>query len=84
VTHVAVLTCVPSLGKSCKVRIVGLPSIDRLYPHLDPDTPLVPEGSAEIPLRWGGVLVGVGGMAAALGGGVLAIRRLRRKFRGKD
>jgi hypothetical protein len=63
---------------------VSTPTIDRLYPHLDPDTPLVPEGSAEIPLRWGGVLVGVGVLAAASGGGVVAIRRLRRKFRGQD
>jgi hypothetical protein len=54
---------------------VPTPTIDRLYPHLDPDTPLVPEGSAEIPLKWGGVLVGAGVLAAAVAGGVLMVRK---------
>jgi hypothetical protein len=58
---------------------VPTPTIDRLYPHLDPDTPLVPEGSAEIPLKWGGVLVGAGVLAAVLVRGVLLVRRLCRK-----
>jgi ketopantoate reductase len=35
---------------------VPTPAIDQLYPHLDPETPLVPEGSKEIPLRWGGLV----------------------------
>jgi 2-dehydropantoate 2-reductase len=54
---------------------VPTPTIDRLYPHLDPDTPLVPEGRAEIPLEWGGVLVGAGVLAAAVAGGVLMVRK---------
>jgi 2-dehydropantoate 2-reductase len=54
---------------------VPTPTIDRLYPHLDPDTPLVPEGSAEMPLNWGGVLVGAGVLAAAVAGGVLMVRK---------
>jgi len=58
---------------------VPTPTIDRLYPHLDPDTPLVPEGSAEIPLKWGGVLVGAGVLAVVLVRGVLLVRRLCRK-----
>jgi ketopantoate reductase len=58
---------------------VPTPTIDRLYPHLDPDTPLVPEGSAEISLKWGGVLVGAGVLAAVLVRGVLLVRRLCRK-----
>jgi ketopantoate reductase len=61
---------------------VPTPTIDRLYPHLDPDTPLVPEGSAEIPLRWGGVLVGVGVLTAALVSGGLVVRKLFRGLRG--
>jgi len=61
---------------------VPTPVIDHMYPYLDPDTPPVAEGSAEIPLRWGGVLVGAGVLGAALGGGVLAIRGLCRRFRG--
>ena len=55
---------------------VPTPAIDRLYPHLDPDTPLVPEGSAEIPLRWSGLLLGLGVLAVALTGGVTLLRRL--------
>ena len=57
---------------------IPTPTIDRLYPHLDPDTPLVPEGSAEIPLKWDGVLVGAGVLAAAVTGGVLMVRKRRR------
>jgi 2-dehydropantoate 2-reductase len=60
---------------------VPTPTIDRLYPHLDPDTPLVPEGSAEIPLKWGGMLVGAGVLAAAVAGGVLMVRK---RFRNEN
>jgi 2-dehydropantoate 2-reductase len=42
---------------------VPTPSIDRLYTYIDPATPPVPEGSAEIPLNWSGVWVGLGGLA---------------------
>jgi len=57
---------------------VPTPAIDCLYPHLDPETPLVPEGSAEIPLRWGGVLLAAGVLALAVAGGVTLGRRLWR------
>jgi ketopantoate reductase len=62
-----------------RATLVPTPTIDRLYPHLDPDTPLMPEGSAEIPLRWGGVLVGVGVLTGALVSGGLMARKLFRK-----
>ena len=55
---------------------VPTPAIDRLYPHLDPETPPVPEGSAEMPLRWGGVLLAAGVLALAVAGGVTVGRRL--------
>ena len=55
---------------------VPTPAIDRLYPHLDPETPLVPEGSAEIPLRWGGVLLAAAVLGLAVAGGVTLGRRL--------
>jgi len=58
---------------------VPTPAIDHLYPHLDPATPPLPEGSAEIPLRWGGVLVGVGVLAAALVSGGLMVSKFLRK-----
>jgi len=35
---------------------IATPAIDQLYPYLDPETPLVSEGSREIPLRWGGLV----------------------------
>ena len=60
---------------------VPTPAIDRLYPHLDPETPLMPEGSAEIPLRWGGVLIGLGALAAAVVGGAVLVRQLSRRPR---
>jgi len=36
---------------------VPTPAIERLYPYLDPDTPLMPDGRSEIPLHWGGVWI---------------------------
>lgn len=43
---------------------VPTPNIDRLYPYLDPETPLLPDGSQDIPLDWRGVWIGVGALAA--------------------
>jgi len=57
-----------------RTTAVPTPAIDRLYPHFDPDVPLVPEGSAEIPLRWGGLLA----LTAALVGIVALIRWFSR------
>jgi len=36
----------------------------------------VPDGSAEIPLRWGGMLLALGGLATLVTGGVFLGRRL--------
>jgi 2-dehydropantoate 2-reductase len=55
---------------------VPTPAINRLYPHLDPDTPLVPEGSAEIPLQWGRLLIGLGALGLTLAGSVLLVKGL--------
>jgi ketopantoate reductase len=47
---------------------VPTPTIDRLLKFYEPDAPVVPEGSAEIPLRWGGALAMAAGLATlALG-----------------
>jgi ketopantoate reductase len=54
------------------------PAIDRLYPHIDPQTPTVPEGQAHIPMRWGRLLLGLGALAALLAAGVLLVRGARR------
>ena len=59
-----------------RTTAVPTPAIDRLYPYLDPDTPLMPDGSAEIPLKWGGVLVGLGALTAALAGGAILVKWL--------
>ena len=55
---------------------VPIPMIERLYPHIDPETPLVSDGSREIRLRWGGVLLGLSVLAAALTGSVVLAARL--------
>ena len=58
---------------------VPTPTIDRLYPHLDPEAPLMPEGSAEIPLDWRGVWIGLGALAWLLMALVVVVRLLRGK-----
>jgi 2-dehydropantoate 2-reductase len=50
---------------------VPTPTIDRLLRYYEPDAPSVPDGSAEIPLHWGGLLVGVGALAMLATTGVL-------------
>ncbi len=50
---------------------VPTPAMDRLYAYLDPETPLMPEGSAEIPLDWRGVWLAAGALAGLVGLGVL-------------
>ncbi len=57
---------------------VPTPAIERLYPHLAPDAPLMPEGSAEIPLDWRGVWVGLGALAGVLAGTAIITKRLKR------
>lgn len=56
---------------------VPTPAIDRLYPHLDPQMPLIPDGSAEIPLDWRPVWAGLA-VAAGIAGVVLAIAKWLR------
>jgi 2-dehydropantoate 2-reductase len=55
---------------------VPTPAVDRLYAYFDPATPLMPDGSAEIPLDWRGIRVGLGGLA-----GILILIELFMKFR---
>jgi ketopantoate reductase len=64
-------------------RTTSVPTraIDRLYPYLDPDTPLMTEGSADIPLKWGGMLAGLGVLAGAVTGLILLVNRLSGKKR---
>jgi 2-dehydropantoate 2-reductase len=45
---------------------VPTPTIDRLLRYYEPDAPRMPDGSAEIPLDWREVKIGLGVLAAAL------------------
>jgi hypothetical protein len=58
---------------------VPTPNIERLYRYFSPDTPLVPEGSAELPLKWGGTFALAGGLAALFAAGGLLVWALRRR-----
>lgn len=58
---------------------VPTPAMDRLARYLNPTTPLLPDGSAEIPLDWGGVWLGLGVLAGLVGVGVSLARLLRRR-----
>jgi ketopantoate reductase len=55
---------------------VPTPTIDYLLQYYEPDAPQVPEGSAEISLRWGGMLVGLGTLAILVTGGMLFAKAL--------
>ena len=60
---------------------VPTPAIDRLYPHFDPDTPLLPDGSAQIPMKWTGMLAVSGALIAAMAGVALLVNRVNRRMR---
>ena len=55
---------------------VPTPTIDRLLLYYEPGAPEVPEGSAEIPLRWAGLVAWIAAILALAAGGVLLARRL--------
>jgi 2-dehydropantoate 2-reductase len=55
---------------------VPTPTIDHLLEYYEPDAPQVLDGSAEIPLRWGGFLIGLGALGMLVTGGVVAARWL--------
>jgi hypothetical protein len=55
---------------------IPTPTIDRLLLYYEPDAPRVPDGSAEIPLRWGGMLVAFGALAMLVTGGILFAKAL--------
>ena len=51
---------------------VPTPASDRLHAYFDPAAPLMPEGSAEIPLDWRAVRVGLAAAGGVLAGAALA------------
>lgn len=61
---------------------VPTPTLDRLLQYCNPDTPQVPDGIAEIPLRWGGLFLALGALAMLVTGSVhLALRLFDTKRR---
>jgi 2-dehydropantoate 2-reductase len=58
---------------------VPTPTIDRLLRYYEPDAPRMPDGSAEIPLDWRTVKIGVGVLAAALAAAGVSVWLSRRK-----
>lgn len=61
---------------------VPTPNIDRLYSYFKPDTPPMPEGSAEISLQWGRLMAAAGVLVAGLAGVVTLILGLGRRKQG--
>lgn len=59
---------------------VPIPSIRRLYPHFDPSTPLMPEASAEIPIDWRGLCLGL----SVIAGLILGAIGTRMLLRGRE
>jgi ketopantoate reductase len=59
-------------------RTTSVPTstIDYLLPYAEAGAPQVPDGSAQIPLHWGGLCVAVGALAALVTGIVLLARRI--------
>jgi len=55
---------------------VPTPTIDGLLRYYEPDAPEVPDGSAEIPLHWGGLLVAFGALAMLFAGCAWLVGRL--------
>ena len=65
-----------------RTTCVPTPAIDLLYPHFDPDIPLMPDGSAEMPLDWCRVWVGAGvlvGIVASIGFVARGLARRNRR-----
>lgn len=51
------------------------PAIERLLPYLDPQTPRLADGSAEIALDWRGIWIGAAALASLVGAGVYGWNR---------
>ena len=61
---------------------VPIPNIHRLYPYFDPAAPLIPDGSAAIPLDWRSTAALLAGAAGFIALGVVLAKALTRKRRG--
>jgi ketopantoate reductase len=59
-----------------RTTAVPTPTIDHLLQYYEPDAAKVPDGSAEIPLQWSGLLIGLGALATFAAGAMLLAKRL--------
>jgi 2-dehydropantoate 2-reductase len=62
-----------------RVTTVPTPAIDCLSAYFDPATPLMPDGSAEIPLDYRGLALGLAALATLTAGLYLLTRRPHRR-----
>lgn len=81
VTRVEVQHLIGEFMALAHTTSVPMPTIVRLLQYYQPDAPLVPDGSAEIPLRWGGLLVALGALATFAAGAVLPTKQLASTVR---
>jgi hypothetical protein len=58
---------------------IPTPILDRLYTYLDPSVPTAAEGSAQIPLDWRGMWIGLGAMAGAIVALILVLKIRRHR-----
>ncbi|MGD8397403.1 MAG: 2-dehydropantoate 2-reductase N-terminal domain-containing protein [Anaerolineae bacterium] len=61
-----------------RTTAVATPTIDRLAQYMEAPVPAVPDGSREIPLRWGRMLLALGAVMGVVAGAVLLLKRLQR------
>jgi ketopantoate reductase len=59
-----------------RTTAVPTPTIDHLLQYYEPDAAKVPDGSAEIPLQWSSLLIGLGVLATFAAGAMLLAKRL--------
>ncbi len=45
---------------------VPTPAMDRLYTYIDPDVQPIADGSAQVPMKWQGVWIGLGVLAGLI------------------
>jgi 2-dehydropantoate 2-reductase len=60
---------------------IPTPNIDRLYPYLDPGVPPIGDGSADIPMDWRQVWIGLGMIGGLIAAGYAFIRFISRNNR---
>ncbi len=68
-------------GALARAASVPTPTMDRLRSYVDQTVPPFADGSAQIPMDWRGVWIGLGALAGALAGLVFVWKLLRHRLR---